>query len=136
MMRLKNRVWEIVNGLIPLEEDIKMLDSRTEGLARSNCNTLSACGATDRRTESMQRLVQGSPWHLTPLNPLNYYKTSNNRMTTRIQTMTTAMTNMQIDQNNEMREMKKQNHYLLQNINELREHMVNLSRGVHNITTK
>jgi len=43
--------------------------------------------------------------------------------------MTTTMTNMQKDKQNEIHELQKQNQYLLQNINELREHMVNLSGG-------
>ena len=43
--------------------------------------------------------------------------------------MTTAMTNMQKNKQNEIHELQKQNQYLLQNINELREHVVNLSEG-------
>ena len=43
--------------------------------------------------------------------------------------MTTAMTNMQRDKQSEIQELQKQNQYLLQNLNELREHMVNLSGG-------
>ena len=39
------------------------------------------------------------------------------------------MTNMQRDKQSEIQELQKQNQYLLQNLNELREHMVNLSGG-------
>jgi hypothetical protein len=39
------------------------------------------------------------------------------------------MTNIQKDKQGEIQELQKQNQYLLQNINELREHVVNLSGG-------
>ncbi len=39
------------------------------------------------------------------------------------------MTNMQRDKQSEIQELHKQNQYLLQNLNELREHMVNQSGG-------
>jgi hypothetical protein len=39
------------------------------------------------------------------------------------------MTNMQRDKQSEIQELQKQNQYLLQNLNEMREHMVNLSGG-------
>ncbi len=76
------------------------------------------------------------PWTpLIPLNPLNYNKASNNKKTTywtciaeykqwQQQWQICRMTNRL-----KIHELQKQTQYLLQNINELREHMVNLSGG-------
>jgi hypothetical protein len=96
---------------------------------------LSAGEAAEARMDNIKKAVQISHGDWTPhpsqlQQNLQQQKDKILILHYRIQTITTAITNMQRDKQSEIQELQKQNQYLLQNLNELTEHMVNLSRGL------
>ncbi len=84
LMMVKNRVREIMNGMGPLTEEVHTLNEKMERTSRLALTALSAWGATETpgvHPEDRAGLPMGLGPH-TPLTPLNYNKTSNNRRTT------------------------------------------------------